>query len=102
LFAAVAYEWSDRVLLAHHNLTVEDYEAQVLEAFHRLHSEAGQRRCGRVLSLSISPWVLGYPHRIGALKRVLTSMMEVGSVWPAKGKEIVATFKSQISRQHST
>jgi allantoinase len=98
----LTYDWSDRVLLAHHNLTVEDYEAQVLEAFHRLHSEAGQHRCGRVLSLSISPWVLGYPHRIGALKRVLTRMMEAGSVWPATGKEIVATFKSQILGHHST
>ena len=40
----LTYEWSDRVLLVQHNLTVEDYEAQVLQAFQRLHAEAEQHR----------------------------------------------------------
>ena len=93
----LTYEWSDRVLLVHHNLTVEDYEAQVMQAFHRLHGEAGRYGGGRILSLSVSPWVLGYPHRISALERVLTKVMEVGSVWHATGMEIVAAFKSQVS-----
>ena len=92
----LTYEWSDRVLLVHHNLTVEDYEAQVMQAFHHLHGEAGHYRCGRILSLSVAPWVLGYPHRIGTLERVLTRIMEVGSVWHATGMEIVAAFKSQV------
>lgn len=93
----LTYEWSDRVLLVHHNLTVEAFEAQVMQAFHRLHGEAGHYGCGRILSLSVAPWVLGYPHRIGALERVLTRIMEVGSVWHATGMEIVAVFKSQVS-----
>jgi peptidoglycan/xylan/chitin deacetylase (PgdA/CDA1 family) len=92
----LTYEWSDRVLLVHHNLTVEDYETQVLQAFHRLHAEAGQYRGARILSLSVSPWVLGYPHRISTLERVLTRIMEVGSVWHATGMEIVTAFKSQV------
>ena len=92
----LTYEWSDRVLLVHHNLSVEDYELQVLHALHRLHAEAGQFG-GRILSLSVSPWVLGYPHRICALERVLARIMEAGSVWPATGAQIVAAFKSQAS-----
>jgi peptidoglycan/xylan/chitin deacetylase (PgdA/CDA1 family) len=95
----LTYEWADRVLLVHHNLTVEDYEAQVIQAFRRLHAEAGQYGCGRILSLSVSPWVLGYPHRIGALQRVLTRIMDVGSVWHATGAEIVAAFQSQLSHR---
>jgi allantoinase len=90
----LTYEWSDRVLLVQHNLTVEDYEAQVLQAFHRLHAEAGQRG-GRILSLSISPWILGYPHRIGALERMLGKILDAGSVWHATGAEIVDAFKKQ-------
>ncbi len=93
----LTYEWSDRVLLVHHNLSVEEYELQVLHAFHRLHAEAGQFGDGRILSLSVSPWVIGYPHRISALEHVLTSIMEVGSVWSATGAEIVAAFKSQVA-----
>jgi allantoinase len=90
----LTYEWSDRVLLVHHNLSVEDYELQIMNAFHRLHAEADQHG-GRILSLSVSPWVLGYPHRISALEHVLARIMKAGSVWPATGAEIVASFKSQ-------
>jgi peptidoglycan/xylan/chitin deacetylase (PgdA/CDA1 family) len=92
----LTYEWSDRVLLVQHNLTVEDYETQVMQAFHRLHDEARQYRSGRILSLSVSPWILGYPHRIVALERVLTRIMETGSVWHATGMEIVTAFKTQV------
>ena len=92
----LTYEWSDRVLLVHHNLTVEDYEAQVLQAFERLHGEAGRLGSGRILSLSISPWVLGYPHRIGMLERLLRKILATGSVWHATGMEIADAFKRQM------
>ena len=91
----LTYEWSDRLLLVQHSLTVEDYEAQVLQAFERLHSEAGERQCGRIFSLSVSPWIIGYPHRIRALERVLARILDIGSVWHATGLEIVDTFKKQ-------
>jgi peptidoglycan/xylan/chitin deacetylase (PgdA/CDA1 family) len=91
----LTYELSDRLLLVHHNLTVDDYEAQVLQAFHRLHDEAARCGAGRILSLSVSPWILGYPHRIGTLDRMLTTILEAGSVWHATGMDIVTAFKSQ-------
>jgi allantoinase len=94
----LTYEWSDRVLLVQHNLMVEDYEAQVLGAFRRLYAEAGQNHGGRILSLSISPWILGYPHRIAALERLLGKILESGPVWHATGMEIVEAFKSQALR----
>jgi peptidoglycan/xylan/chitin deacetylase (PgdA/CDA1 family) len=93
----LTYEWSDRVLLVQHNLTIEDYEAQVWKAFLRLRSEAERLNSGRILSLSLSPWVLGYPHRIGGLERVLSKILESAAVWPATGVEIVRAFKSQSS-----
>ena len=92
----LTYEWSDRVLLVQHNLTVEDYEAQVWQAFQRLHAEAGQHGGGRILSLSVSPWILGYPHRIRALERILGKILDTGSVWHATGMEIVGAFKKQM------
>ena len=52
----LTYEWSDRHLLVQHNLTVEEYAAQVWQAFVRLDAEAEQYRGGRILSLSITPW----------------------------------------------
>jgi peptidoglycan/xylan/chitin deacetylase (PgdA/CDA1 family) len=93
----LTYQWSDRLLLVHHNLTVEDYENQVWRAFRQLQAEAEQRGGGRILSLSVSPWIIGYPHRIAALERILTSILSSGSIWHATGMEIVNVFKSQLS-----
>jgi peptidoglycan/xylan/chitin deacetylase (PgdA/CDA1 family) len=91
----LTYEWSDRFLLVHHNLTVEDYEAQVLRAFRRLEAEARQSKSGRILSLSITPWILGYPHRIAALERMLGTILATDAVWPANGAEIVDQFNQK-------
>jgi allantoinase len=96
----LTYEWSDRLLLVQHSLTTEDYEDQVLHAFRRLTAEAEKHQSGRILSLSISPWILGYPHRIGGLKRLLTRILESGVVWHATGMEIVDVFRLQIPRIH--
>jgi allantoinase len=91
----LTYEWSDRHLLIQHNLTVDDYVEQTLRAFYHLRAEAEQYRGGRILSLSITPWILGYPHRIAALRRLLAKILDSGSVWPATGSEIVAVFNEQ-------
>jgi allantoinase len=91
----LTYDWSDRVLLVQHNLTIEDYQAQVWQAFLRLRSEAERLSNGRILSLSLSPWVLGYPHRIGGLTRTLGKILDSAAIWPATGVEIVRAFKSQ-------
>ena len=91
----LTYEWSDRHLLVQHNLTADDYAAQALRAFAQLKTEAEQYQSGRILSLSVTPWIFGYPHRIAALRRVLGQIIESGSIWPATGSEIVAVFNQQ-------
>lgn len=92
----MTYEWADRFLLVHHNLTIDDYQDAVLAAFLRLRAEAEQYGAGRILSLSISPWVLGYPHRIGVLEKILDVILQNDSVWHATGIEIVTAFKAQL------
>jgi allantoinase len=92
----LTYEWSDRLLLVQHNLTVEDYEAQVMRAFARLRAEAVERGGGRILSLSISPWIMGYPHRIATLERLLGRILEGGTIWHANGMDIVDSFRHQV------
>jgi allantoinase len=84
------------VLLVQHNLTVEDYEAQVMRAFQRLSVEASASGGGRILSLSVSPWIMGYPHRISTLQRLLGRILESGSVWHANGMQIADAFMMQL------
>jgi allantoinase len=88
----LAYELSDRHQLVQHNLTVDDYVEQNLRAFDRLTLESDHYDSGRVLSLSVTPWILGYPHRIAALRRLLGHVLEDASVWCATGIEIAAAF----------
>jgi allantoinase len=92
----LTYEWSDRNLLVQHNLTVDEYSEQVWQAFTRLAEEAEQHRGGRILSLSITPWILGYPHRINALERLLGRIQDTGKTWHATGKEIVEVSRKQL------
>lgn len=89
-------EWSDRNILVQHDLTIEDYERQVMNAFHRLREEAIEQG-GRVLSLSVTPWIMGYPHRIWGLARVLDAILNAGSVWAATGSELRDQFRRQMT-----
>jgi allantoinase len=91
----LAYELSDRLLLAQHNLTVEDYVDQTLRAFDRLNMEAEYYGGGRILSLSVTPWILGYPHRIAGLRRLLGHVLDGAAVWCATAAEIASVFKTQ-------
>ncbi len=93
----LTYELSDRLLLVQHNLMVDSYVEQTLLACDRLMLEAEHYRSGRILSLSITPWILGYPHRIAALDRLLRQILDRGSVWSATGNAIVATFTKQTA-----
>jgi hypothetical protein len=74
---------------------VEDYEAQVMRAFQWLSLEAGAAGGGRILSLSVSPWIMGYPHRIATLQRLLARILNSGSGWHANGMQIADTFTMQ-------
>jgi peptidoglycan/xylan/chitin deacetylase (PgdA/CDA1 family) len=90
----LTHEWSDRNIMLQHELGIEDYVAQVLNAFHCLSDEA-KAGGGRVLSLNVTPWIMGYPHRIGGFARLIETILDAGSVWPATGAELVATFRKQ-------
>jgi peptidoglycan/xylan/chitin deacetylase (PgdA/CDA1 family) len=87
----LGYELSDRKIFVQHDRTVEEYEAQVLAAFRQLLAES-ERHGGCLLTLSVSPWIIGYPHRIHAFERVIEAIAP--SVWAATGAEIIEAFKS--------
>jgi peptidoglycan/xylan/chitin deacetylase (PgdA/CDA1 family) len=90
----LSFDLSDRKILVQHDGTVDEYEAQVLAAFRHLVAES-DRYGGRLLALSITPWIIGYPHRIRTLERLLDTILKAGSVWAATGSQIVEAFKAQ-------
>ena len=47
------------------------------------------------MAISLHPWVIGQPYRIGALEAALAHIMGHQGVWAATGAQIVDAWRSQ-------
>lgn len=89
----LSYDLSDRKILFLHNQSIDDYASQIAAAFDCLDAEAREMG-GRILSLSLSPWVIGQPSRIAALDRLLELFLSRDGVAGATGAAICAAWES--------
>ncbi|MEP3208183.1 MAG: polysaccharide deacetylase family protein [Maribacter sp.] len=85
----------DDYFIINNNLhAAEDWADQVEDAFEFLLRESISGG-GRILGLNIHPWVLGQPHRIQYLERVLEKLGGHADVWSTSAASILNTWKSQ-------
>jgi peptidoglycan/xylan/chitin deacetylase (PgdA/CDA1 family) len=89
----LAWDMSDQRLLFQQHMATEDLIDQVKRAFATLYAEAAATGGGRILTLTVTPWVMGQPHRIRALGAVLDHILGHAGVWPATGAEIVDAWR---------
>jgi peptidoglycan/xylan/chitin deacetylase (PgdA/CDA1 family) len=89
-----AHEISDATIIWQFHHSAAEFAEQIQDQFDLLYREAGKHG-GRVLAISLRPWIIGQPHRIGALESALAYVMRHAGVWPATGSEILAAFKAQ-------
>jgi allantoinase len=77
------------------NLHSEDeWVDQVTDAVDFLIQEARQLDAGRILGISLHPWLTGQPHRIGCLERVVTHIKSRQSeIWLSSPNKIISHFK---------
>ncbi len=87
-------ELEDRQLMVTLGQNEETYEEQILAAFDLLRQEA-KTTGGRILHLSLTPYVIGQPFRIHILKSVLSKLVESGDIWSATGGKILEVWKQQ-------
>lgn len=85
-------ELEDRFILMDNLHSAESYMYQVMDACDLLLAEARAGGGGRILALSIHPWMLGQPHRIGYLEKVLDYITSQEGVWSASAGEIADAF----------
>jgi len=71
-----------------HHASAASFEAMIRDAFDVLYREAVERGSGRVVGISLHPYIVGVPHRIGALERGLDHICGHRGVWRATGAEI--------------
>ena len=91
----LSLELDDAFVIANNLHSEREYAEQIRDACDYLLAEADATGAGRLLALSIHPWLLGQPHRIAALEAVLEHLAAQTGVWSASGAEIVAAWQEQ-------
>jgi len=82
-----------QILVSNHH-SEDQFRDQLVDQFDVLYEEADAQG-GRILALSLHPFVSGQPYRIGALEAALAHIMRHPGVWPATGGEILDAWKAQ-------
>lgn len=94
-----AYEISDLQLFHAHKHRPAEFVRQVTDHFDWLYSEAASpENGGRIVALSLRPWLSGVPHRIAAVEAVLDHIGRHAGVWSATGEEILDAWLAQAAR----
>ncbi len=87
----LSLELEDRFIVGENLHAESEYADQVIDACDFLLEEAQRTGHGRLLALNIHPWVMGQPHRIGQLERMLSHLADnLGLIWNAAPSDILA------------
>jgi peptidoglycan/xylan/chitin deacetylase (PgdA/CDA1 family) len=92
----LSHELDDQTIQLHYQQSEASFVDQVTDAMAVVHRESSAED-GRILSLTIHPWMSGQPHRIRALRDALSAVMSHDGVWVASGGRILAEFAKQGS-----
>lgn len=71
----------------------DDYADMLKRNFDVLYREGAET--ARVMPIALHPFVIGVPHRIGALEEALAYIRSFDQVWCATADEIVTAYLAQ-------
>lgn len=83
----------DWQILVNNHHDEDEFRDQLVDQFDLLYDESATQG-GRIMAISLHPWVIGQPYRIGALESALAHIMRHPGVWPATGAEILDAWKA--------
>ena len=89
-------DMDDATILVQNHHGEDDFRDQLCDQFDCLYRESATQG-GRVMAISLHPWVIGQPYRIGALEQALQHIMGYPGVWAATGSEILDAWKTAQS-----
>jgi len=90
VYLPYSYEVNDSPALSFRRHTPEQFERMIIDQFDVLYREGAES--GRVMAICLHPFIIGQPHRIGALDRALAHISAHDGVWKATGREIVEHY----------
>ncbi|MDY7574389.1 polysaccharide deacetylase family protein [Actimicrobium sp. CCI2.3] len=85
-------DMDDHTILVQNHHSEDDFRDQLCDQFDYLYRESATQG-GRVMAISLHPWVIGQPYRIKALEEALAHIMQHDGVWAATGSEILDAWK---------
>ena len=88
-----SYEVNDTAAIVRSRYTPGEFERIIRDQFDVLWQEG--ENSGRVMAICLHPYVIGQPHRIGALERALDHILGFDNVWKATGEEIARHFLAE-------
>lgn len=83
----------DYTILVQNHHTEDDFRDQLCDQFDTLYRESATQG-GRIMAMSLHPWVIGQPYRIQALEQALAHIMRHPGVWAATGSEILDAWRA--------
>lgn len=83
----------DHTILVQNHHSERDFVHALCDQFDVLYREA-QTQGGRIMAISLHPWVIGQPYRIGALEEALQHIVRHDDVWAASGARILDAWMS--------
>ncbi len=91
-------ELSDLPMMVVHMHTSRLWLERTVDHFDRLYAESAAQP--RVMSMSIHPYIMGVPHRIGYFEQALDYILKHDDVWFATAEEIYAWFVAEKERKN--
>jgi peptidoglycan/xylan/chitin deacetylase (PgdA/CDA1 family) len=87
-------ELSDLPMMVVHQHESRVWEERVVAQFDRLYAESADQP--RVMSMSIHPYIMGVPHRIGHFEAAYEHMLQRDDVWFTTPGEIYDWYTSEV------
>lgn len=89
----LSLELDDHFIIGNNLHSEWEYAEQIKDACDYLLNEAKKTGGGRLLTLSVHPWLMGQPHRIAAFESALEHIAAQDGVWSASASEIVGAWQ---------
>lgn len=86
-------EINDLPQFMRHGRTAAEFDEMIRRQFDTLYRESVETGSGRVMAICLHPFVIGVPHRIGALDDALSYIFGHDGVWKATGSEIIEHYR---------
>jgi allantoinase len=85
---------NDKSAIERRLVTADGFRQMICDQFDVLYDEGA--KSGRVMAIALHPYLIGVPHRIGALDAALKHICKHKKVWKATGSEIARHARAQL------